>query len=591
MTAGEVNRFRLLTALKALAGILDLVAVLAIGFLSASVALFVTQGSDPTRTINLGPISFAAINIQTIPVVLVAVLSLFISKAFISIFLTHKLAHFLARIEARAARVIAARAYADGLERLRQFSRNDVLFAVGVGSPSAFNTLLNSISVIIAESFLFVLVVAAFATLSIWVAVSAIVYFALIGLLIQFFIGRKLERTSLEITESSIQFSSGLLDLGEVIREATTLNKKDFFIDRIYEAKLKSSRSIASQLVLQGAPRHIVETALILGIAGLMVAQALSGDLANAAGVIGVFLAGGLRLVAAMLPLQNAFLSIKQSVTLANRALEFLELSEEIPSPDPSVSVGEPQSGVKIVTQNVSYTYGADKEQAIKDLSFVINAGTQAAFIGPSGAGKTTLADLILGLLKPSKGEVLLDGFDPKSWTLKHPGLIGYVPQRPGMVSGTIAENIALGVDLEKIDSKKLLQAIRNAHLTSLIDSLPDGVYTNMGKRKDEFSGGQLQRIGLARALYNEPRILVMDEATSALDAESESEINKAIDEMRGEVTVILIAHRLNTIQRSDLVFLIEAGRISDSGTFPELFARNDTVKLLAKLMSIDTTE
>jgi ATP-binding cassette subfamily C protein len=460
-----------------------------------------------------------------------------------------------------------------------------------VGSPSAFNTLLNSISVIIAESFLFVLVVAAFATLSIWVAVSAIVYFALIGLLIQFFIGRKLERTSLEITESSIQSSSGLLDLGEVIREATTLNKKDFFIDRIYEAKLKSSRSIASQLVLQGAPRHIVETALILGIAGLMVAQALSGDLANAAGVIGVFLAGGLRLVAAMLPLQNAFLSIKQSVPLANRALEFLELSEEIPSPDPSVSVGEPQSGVKIVTQNVSYTYGADKEQAIKDLSFVINAGTQAAFIGPSGAGKTTLADLILGLLKPSKGEVLLDGFDPKSWTLKHPGLIGYVPQRPGMVSGTIAENIALGVDLEKIDSKKLLQAIRNAHLTSLIDSLPDGVYTNMGKRKDEFSGGQLQRIGLARALYNEPRILVMDEATSALDAESESEINKAIDEMRGEVTVILIAHRLNTIQRSDLVFLIEAGRISDSGTFPELFARNDTVKLLAKLMSIDTTE
>jgi ABC-type multidrug transport system fused ATPase/permease subunit len=157
------------------------------------------------------------------------------------------------------------------------------------------------------------------------------------------------------------------------------------------------------------------------------------------------------------------------------------------------------------------------------------------------------------------------------------------------MISGTIAENIALGVQSADIDEVVLQEAIAKAHLTALIQSLPEGVNTDIGKRKDELSGGQLQRIGLARALYSRPKLLIMDEATSALDAESENEINKALDDMRGDVTVILIAHRLNTIQRSDIVFLVENGTISASGTFPELLKNNETVKHLAELMSIDS--
>jgi ATP-binding cassette subfamily C protein len=157
------------------------------------------------------------------------------------------------------------------------------------------------------------------------------------------------------------------------------------------------------------------------------------------------------------------------------------------------------------------------------------------------------------------------------------------------MISGTISQNIALGVDPSEIDRQRLSQAISDAHLTDLIDSLPMGIETDIGKRKDELSGGQLQRIGLARALYSNPKLLVMDEATSALDAESENEINKALDEMRGKVTVVLIAHRLNTVQRSDKVFLMEQGTISAFGTFQELLRENETVKHLAQLMSIQT--
>jgi ATP-binding cassette subfamily C protein len=146
-------------------------------------------------------------------------------------------------------------------------------------------------------------------------------------------------------------------------------------------------------------------------------------------------------------------------------------------------------------------------------------------------------------------------------------------------------------VEPQLVDKERLSRAVAQANLTDLISSLPNGIHTSLGKRKDSFSGGQLQRIGLARALYSEPRMLIMDEATSALDANSENEINIALDAMRGKVTVILIAHRLNTVQRSDVVFLLEKGNVTASGTFPELLRTNETVRQLAKLMSIASTE
>ena len=238
--------------------------------------------------------------------------------------------------------------------------------------------------------------------------------------------------------------------------------------------------------------------------------------------------------------------------------------------------------------RKVSFYYPDSNAATLTAIDLEIQAGQQIAFIGPSGAGKSTLADLILGLLKPASGELLIDGQDPEEVIARNPGRLGYVPQKPGMISGTVAQNIALGIADGQVDQSRLGEAIASAHLKKVLGQLPEGVDTNLGKRKDELSGGQLQRIGLARALYSKPGLLVMDEATSALDADSENEINKALDEMRGKVTVVLIAHRLNTVQRSDVVFLVEEGRITASGTFPELLSSNKTVQNLAKLMSID---
>lgn len=589
MTNGEKLKFSFLILARGLASALDLIGILAIGFLATSVAINLAgQPSETNREITISQISLPTVSFESLPIFVGVVLFVFTFKAFVSVLLTRTLAKFLAVIEARAVRVIAENAFGQGLGQARQNSKDEIVFAVQVGAQAAFNGLLNSIGILFAEGALFLLVLLAFAFINPSVAIGTILYFGLIGWLIQLFLGRVMNTTGNRITKSVVDTNSAISNLSDVIREATILNRKEFFYDKIYTARLDASGNYATQFVMSGMPRYIVETALIFAIAVLILFQTLSGDLASSAATIGIFLSGGLRLTASLLPLQSALLTIKQSGPAAELALALLIHSDGLdPEPTPDHSQKKLDVGIAVSLENVNYSYPGNSKLAVDDISLEIAGGTQAAFIGVSGSGKSTLADLMLGLLEPNSGSIKLDGLDPKALAHSSPGVIAYVPQRPGLISGTIAENIALGLSPNVIDKNRLEKAISDSHLTSLVDSLDQGIYTDIGKRKDELSGGQLQRIGLARALYSEPKLLVMDEATSALDAESENEINLALREMRGKMTVILIAHRLNTVQDSDVVFLLENGKIAGSGTFHHLRETNKVVKKLSELMSI----
>ena len=592
MTPKERLRYYTFLALRALVSLLDLAGILAIGFLATSMAVSLTEGSNPERTIELAGIRVIAVSAASLPVFSFAILLLFVVKAVLSVLLTRGLAQFLARIEARSAKAITQNVFGSDLEVARSKTKEEVLFAVQAGSPGAFNGLLNSIGIVFAESFLFILVILAFAFVNPAIALGAIVYFGLIGFLIQVFIGRLMQRAGEQISKATIQANSGISDLGEVIRESTILGRRGFFFDRIYKSRMDAAGNFADQFVLSGMPRYIVETALIIAIAVFALLQSLSGDIGSSAATLAIFLTGGLRLTASLLPLQSAFLAIKQSVPMATTALELLKgPTLDATESNDTIHYQSESEPVSVTLENINFSFAGNAEPTLRNVSLNIKAGTQAAIIGLSGAGKSTLADLILGLLTPSSGQILIDNTSPKDIVLSRPGLLGYVPQKPGMVSGTIEENIALGLSPEEVNRKALNQAVTDAHLGPLVGTLSNGLNTDLGKRNDELSGGQLQRIGLARALYSQPKLLVMDEATSALDAESENEINTALDEMRGKVTVILIAHRLNTIQRSDVVYLMEEGRLTASGTFQDLLRKNKTVKNLANLMAIDSPE
>jgi len=595
MTKSERAKWLTFVVSRAMLSFLDLLGILGIGYLATSAAVFLTTGSDPDRIIEFSGFVLPAINAQTLPFAMTIILLLFLGKALASIILSRQAALHIAKIEARASRRIAEIQLGRDISSARQNSREEVMFAVSNSAPAAFNTVLNSVSTIITETSLFLTVCLGFLLIDAIATLAALIYFAIIAFTMQVFVGSLMSREAKISTDETVKANSAISDLIAVFRELLVLGKRDRYLDLIYKSRLLAAESSAKMYFLGGMPRYIIESALLLGLAVFLISQALNGDLVDSAATIGVFLSGGFRLTAALLPLQNSLLTLKSIVPPASIAHEVLGREEprHIENQSPVKKDGKPDSIVEPVYlefQNVSLKYDKSTSEAISDVSFSVQPGMQLALMGASGSGKSTIADLICGVLSPSKGNVLAYSKKQNTDNMGEIPKISYVPQRPGLVAGTVLDNIALADEPQEADRERALSALNSANLKPFIESLPKGLDTPIGKLQDGFSGGQIQRLGLARALYSNPGLLVLDEATSSLDAESEEEIRKAVQSLRGKVTVILIAHRLNTIQHADEVLFLDSGRIADSGKFNELVERNPEVKRLVALMSIQAS-
>ena len=219
----------------------------------------------------------------------------------------------------------------------------------------------------------------------------------------------------------------------------------------------------------------------------------------------------------------------------------------------------------------VSMTYPGVEKPALESVTFGVTAGSSIAFVGATGSGKSTLSDVVLGVLEPSSGTVSIGGLRPSTAVLRWPGAIAYVPQETTVVSGDVRRNVALGLPVDMIDDRRVWEALERSSLGSFLRSQRDGLNTVVGEHGMRLSGGQRQRLGIARALYTRPSLLVLDEATSALDAETEDAIGKTLRELSGVVTLVIVAHRLATIRDVDQVAFLSGGRIQAIGTFSEV--------------------
>lgn len=599
MTPKERSKWYFLTGLRALLSLLDLAGILAIGFVVSSTAIFLTSGSDPNRVLEFAGLQIPAVTAQTLPWVSAAVLVLFLAKALFSVLLTKRAAFFVAHVEARSAKTIAEIGFGGDLGDARKRSREEMMYAIQAGSPQAFNVLLNAVNALFSEAVLFFLICVGFLFVDPWATLAAVLYFGLIAFVMQYFVGSLMTKAGQIAAEGAVAANTAISDLLSVFRELLVLGKRGKYIDGIYKARADAASSAANQYYLSGMPRYIIEAALLVGVALFVLAQALGGDIVKSAATIGVFLSGGFRLTAALLPLQNALLTINSILPSARTAHEILALDNgrdatvrlkntsnaEAPQYHERFNLDSP---IGIVLRDVSFSYPDANHPALKNASFEVEPGTQVALMGPSGAGKSTIADLLCAVLTPTSGRISRSDLKDGAVDLEALGRVSYVPQRPGLVSGTILDNVALAESKDAVNREQALEALQLANLADLISQLPDGLDTPLGKLQDGLSGGQMQRLGLARALYTKPGLLIMDEATSALDAESEAEIQKALDSMRGKVTVVLIAHRLNTIQHADKVILVEDGLVKDSGTFKELISRNPSVERVVDLMRVE---
>jgi ATP-binding cassette subfamily C protein len=587
-----VKYFILITS-RALSGLLDVAGIALIGLIAGLAA----TNLDPNKPLVIAGITLPPVTENTLVWLVIAVLAVFTIKAVLAVWLSWVLADFLSRVEQDKATEIAASLFGQDLAELQGLSKSEIIWAVMGSTYVAFSGLLVSLGTFVSEGLLLILISVTFFLVDPIATVFVVLYFGILVLVIQRVIGGSLKRAGEASSRGNIDSVQYLEDLLNAFREISILQKLDFFLNKFRQSRGRLARGNAQMTFLAGMPRYVVETALMLGVVVFVGFQFVTGQLASGLVTVGVFLTGGVRIMASLLPLQNAAASVKNQTEQARLSLQLLEtinsptrtsnvLIENAETLEPKDRIMTGAFEVKL--RNINFTYTDATSPALSNISLDIRRGQHVAVIGPSGAGKTTLVDLILGLITPDTGEVLIDGNSPALAISSQPGKISYVPQSPGIVSGTIAENVALGTDINDIDESQVQSALKKAGLTELIESLPDGIYTSVGSQADSFSGGQIQRLGFARALYEKPSLIILDEATSALDASSEAHLSSSIKDLGAEVTVIVIAHRLSTVQHSDVVFLMEQGSITAQGTFAHLRRTVPMVAEYVRLMSFD---
>ncbi len=372
------------------------------------------------------------------------------------------------------------------------------------------------------------------------------------------------------------------------IKEMRVLGRQAVFIEEFCEYKQQMARVQALYSTLSFAPRSWIESTMVGGML-IIVAMLLLEDVeaSEIFSTLALFGAAAFR----MLPSANRIVISLTTIKNGMHAVSLVygDLQQfGVSAMRNSILTDRTQLEFSnIAFENVGFTYPLAESYSLKDVSIQLDSGHSLGIIGPSGAGKTTLVDIFLGLFLPTEGTVKIDGRTIDANTEYLRNSVGYVPQSIYILDSTIRKNIAFGVPEGKIDNDQILNAIELAQLTSFLKTLPNGLDTGLGEHGMRLSGGQRQRIGIARALYANPKVLVLDEATAALDSETEHEINESIKLLKGKKTLIIIAHRLSTVRACEHLVMLEDGQVADHGTFDELQDRNARFQRMIKLSEL----
>ena len=369
------------------------------------------------------------------------------------------------------------------------------------------------------------------------------------------------------------------------IKDVLLLGRSDGFIKRFLKTGSQLAYSQGTNTAMAQVPRYFMELLAFGSMIGLVLYLVANyeGDLGLILPILSVYALAGMKLLPALQQIYASMATLKGNLSAYQSIREDLIATNSYASETREPSRQRVATSTDIELENVTFSYPNKAAPALDNVSLKIKGNSVVGIVGTSGSGKSTLIDIIVSLINPQQGEVLIDGValtndNKRAWQNK----IGFVPQAIFLTEGSVAENIAFGIEEHLIDYVKVINALKLAHLDDLVESLKDGVDTKVGERGVQLSGGQRQRLGIARALYDDAEVLVFDEATSALDGITEKIIMDAIRDFSGKKTLIMIAHRLNTVQNCDQIFMLEKGKIVDSGTYKSLLTSNEQFKKMA---------
>lgn len=511
-------------------------------------------------------------------------------KTLLSVILLRKVTFFLSRRGAVVTSRLLSRLLAQPLTKLQSRSMQHTLFLVNQGVTSITMGVLNTTVQVISDGSLLIILIAglfvvdpviALSTLGIFVSAAWILYRLLV-----------VKSKNLGVSEAklNIENSEKTLEVLNSYREIIVRNRRSYYAREIGRIRLLSANNAAERTFMPNISKYLIELTLVLGTLGISATQFILNDAAHAVAVLSVFMAASTRIAPAVLRMQQGALLIKTQLGIAEPALDLIEeLAEvsEIENVDDEIHFDHVGFIPSVNLKEVTFSFPEKENQAVDGVSLTIAPGEVIAIVGPSGAGKTTLVDLMLGVLEPFSGKVSISGQAPLDAIAMWPGAIGYVPQDVMITNGTIISNIGMGFPQESIPEKRVIEALQLAQLEDFVANLDQGIYAPVGDRGTSISGGQRQRIGIARAMFTRPKLLILDEATSSLDGETEASITSAIQSLKGNVTVVLIAHRLSTVREADLVIYMEAGKLIASGSFEEVRTKVPDFDRQAQLMGL----
>jgi len=585
---GTKQKLGLLVGFQILTSTLDLIALFLLGTL-ASVGILYIQNQPaafPSNLTNILNLNGATFNVQFISISTLIIV-IFITKTLLAILGNRKILIFLGNRAASASSSMVSKLLASKPDYILRKKSQELLYSVTLGIDNLILNYVAAACVLLTEALFLVVIIGGVVALSPSAGLIALIVFGLSTL----FISRLTSRSSKLLSEKSsrlgIQYNERLLETLSVYRELLLRSDLDKASSEIQAVRSLTLRMRAQLIFLPTLSKYLFEFSLVIGGALVGLSQILFQDSNGAIASVVIFVAAATRILPSLIRAQNSFLTMKQSEGFAQVTLDVItEIDGLLKIVEKSTYEEITSEFLPIINvENLTFSYPETDQNVLKEINFSIKAGQFVAIVGQSGAGKSTLVDLLLGMYEPTSGYVKVSGLPPREAVKTWPGAISYVPQDITIIDGTIAKNIAL----QDSDQQKnqIHTSLERAHLLNDAMAMNNKLNEVVGERGTRLSGGQRQRLGIARALYTNPKMIIFDEATSSLDPITEKSVTDAIYSKKIGVTLIVIAHRLSTVRHADLVILLDQGRLIAKGTFDEVRSLAPKFDEQAKLVNL----
>jgi ATP-binding cassette, subfamily B, bacterial PglK len=578
----------LISVIQIFLGFLDLLGVAAIG-LVASLSITGVKSQDPGSRVAfvLRTFHLTDLGLQTQVALIASIAAVaLIAKTLTSMYFGKRILYFLSRRASVVSSGLISKLLSQDLLTIQKKSSQETLYAVTSGVQAMMVSVVGTLINVTSDVFLLLILSAGLFLIDPILFIMTLFIFGAVSLVLYLSVHIRVNQLGNASTDLMIKSNESILEVITGYREIFVKNRRHYYQKKIANSRLALSNVGAELAFIPNISKYLIEITLVVAALLISAVQFLLGDAVHAISAMSIFLAAGSRIAPAILRIQSGALSIKSAGgpigQVRSLTSNFQEFENLIPI---EKDLDSEHHGfiASVQLRGVTFSYPGQSGTSIKPTSITISPGEIIALVGPSGAGKTTLADLILGIISPDSGEVLVSGVSPSLAIEKWPGAIGYVPQDVQIINGTVLENVAMGYS----EGDQDLELVKDALESSQLGFLAENLHSYVGERGNKISGGQRQRLGIARALYTKPKLLVLDEATSSLDGQTESEISSALTNLRGQVTVILIAHRLSTIMNSDKVVYLSDGKIEAIGSFEQVRREIEDFDNQAKLMGM----